>query len=62
MAFEATSLLDLRHRFLVGSGRPSVLMLIRSPRYRETNLALELFETKHSTVHLPPRRFLFGLY
>ena len=30
MAFEATSLLDLRHRFLVGSGRPSVLMLIRS--------------------------------
>ena len=42
MAFEATSLLDLRHRFLVGSGRPSVLMLIRSPRYRETSLALEL--------------------
>ena len=26
----AQDLLEVRHRFLVGSGRPSVLMLIRS--------------------------------
>ena len=34
----AQALLEVRRRFLVGSGRPSMLMI---PRYHETCLALE---------------------
>ena len=39
----AQDLLEVRHRFLVGSGRPSVLMLIRSAAARATMTWLMMF-------------------
>ena len=53
----AQCLLEVRRRFWVGSGRPSMLMLVpaerRSPRYHETCLALESVKESSAAVSKP---------